>query len=687
MNYLLNILTAGNNFDLLLTLGMTAVKATFLLGVAALLCRIFRRFSAATRHLVWVCVFCASLLLPFLSFVKGWEIPVLPAPINRVNEVIETPHTPVLPDQTGLLERRDTLLPEVRAKETAFRWINLPNGLLAIWGIGVFLLLLRVLVGNISIGWLASRAVEVESPVMLKLFSSTLRELNLKCRIRFLHSDYTLMPIVCGIWRPTVILPITAENWTAERSRIVLLHELKHIARQDCLTQLAVQLTCAFYWFNPLIWAAARRLRIERERACDDYVISLGTRPSDYASHLLEIARALQKKKHRSFFVWPQTNTVAMAQQSQLEERLRAILNTENKHGVPSRVMTAGLIMLTGALFLLLTIVHPTAIRAENSSVSFMGNGTNFKTDAPEQRAELNLFLEYGLQSPDKINNKLVEKKENNPATIEIAENQNVNYPQGEPVSSLDNSQAERQPSPEKNAAASEIGEPISSLVSISGNVAVSQIGKPISGLVSISGSAPRSFIKTQYESDVDRRMQEITDDFIEEMASVGYKNLSLDELIRLKNLRVTAEYVKSLRAIGFDNLTVKELLNLRAANVTQNFIVSIREMGFKDVTIKDISNLAGFGLTLEYIEKIQKAGYTRLSLSNLIDFKAFNITPELISTMNALGFGQLEPGDLIRLKAGNVTPEFIRLARSRLGNDLTLEQVISLKKSDILKE
>jgi beta-lactamase regulating signal transducer with metallopeptidase domain len=707
MSYFWNVVTSHSGFEFLTLLALATAKATLLLTFAAFLCFAFRRFSAATRHLVWASALCASLLLPFLSFIKMWEVPILPAqmlvldapsqkespagveayemPQARVpnglstapgasaeaqkfsalpaatdsaGELAPAPHTPALP-----------ATPQPRAASLAPQLLNFA---LAAWLAGMLLVLFKLLAGFIATGFLTRRAVAVADPALVELFSSLLVEVNLKSRVRLLRSEHTSMPMVYGILRPAVLLPAEADAWSEERRRMVLLHELTHITRRDCLTQMLAQLACAFYWFNPLIWRAARWLRVEREQACDDYVLSIGTKPSDYANHLLDIARATHE---RSMFDWSQTTSVAMARRSQLEGRLLAILSKDNKRGAVSRAVVTGLVAFTCLLLFSLAAIHPTVIRAQNPRNS--DAASSVENDA----------LNAGM--PD--THAAVAAAREDDATIqgtrdeaggkqEIATAAVDSLPQL--ISNKDRMEQEDAPGIKEETERSAAQE-------AAGVVAqISPADQPTEAEPASNREA-NSFIKVGQQQQQPERSVQSQDrplDFIDGMASVGYTNLSVDELIRLKTARVTPEYVRGLRALGFANLTSKELASMSIHGVTPAYIQSLRGAGYHDLSAKELTSFRIYGITPEYIRTLRDAGHGSLTAKQLRDFKIYGVTPAFIGGVSAAGYSNLSPKEIVSLRIYGITPEFIRKARSRLG-DLTIRQLISLKTMNILEE
>jgi hypothetical protein len=119
--------------------------------------------------------------------------------------------------------------------------------------------------------------------------------LGIRRRVRLLRTPAQSgvgTPLTWGTLRPTVLVPAEAASWPPEHRRAVLLHELAHVRRLDCLLALLGDAACALWWCHPGVWWAAHRLRLERERACDARVLRAGVRASDYAECLLRIADA-----------------------------------------------------------------------------------------------------------------------------------------------------------------------------------------------------------------------------------------------------------------------------------------------------------------------------------------------------------------------------------------------------------
>jgi beta-lactamase regulating signal transducer with metallopeptidase domain len=333
-------------------------KASLILAVTALVAASLRRASASARHLVWTLGLLSALAAPALSAaLPKWELPIV-----RVRAAAPVPNVPatasILPP--GHLRNRTSdpgrETPAAPAPQDATSQITTSGGaaipwraiLFFAWVAGATVILGRMFLGLAAVLWMSRRTPAVTDAPWLAQAQSLAGALGLS-RVRFLRTGASTMPMAWGIFRSSVLMPADADTWPAHRLRVVLLHELAHVKRRDCLTHLVAQIVCAAYWFNPLAWMAARRLRTERERACDDLVLASGTRGSDYADQLLDIARVMRAGRFPAVLAGA---SLAMAQRSQLEGRLMAILDPS----VPRRGLTRSRALAAAIVFAVLIV-------------------------------------------------------------------------------------------------------------------------------------------------------------------------------------------------------------------------------------------------------------------------------------------------------------------------------------------
>jgi beta-lactamase regulating signal transducer with metallopeptidase domain len=224
--------------------------------------------------------------------------------------------------------------------------MSLESVLAILWLTLATLLLARLTIANVRVAAWRRSSREVEDPHWLALLRRLSREYGIERPVVLLENEETDVPVTWGVVYPVVLLPTTAARWDEEQRIAVLTHELAHVKRFDALTQLLAQLALALLWFHPLVWMAVRRMRLEREHACDDFVLVAGARASRYADELLRLARRLTRPTA------PAAAALAMARRSELEGRLLAILDPATKRTAVRRARVA---LLTLAAILLAT--------------------------------------------------------------------------------------------------------------------------------------------------------------------------------------------------------------------------------------------------------------------------------------------------------------------------------------------
>src|SRR2546423_4336198 len=354
-----------------------ALKGAFLVLLAALAAFALRKRSAASRHAVWTTAGIGHLAIPALVFIlPAWKMPLLPAASwmqpTTVSAAItaapdgssaaaaittrskaSAPLAPASEAQTAASTQATESGAESRGTSASPRPDNSSGRksgiaiLAAIWLAGALLVLLRLAFGTWRVGQLARDGARVEDGVWLSLTQRLANRLGVTRPLTLLRGERLAVPVTWGVVYPAVLLPQDSDSWSEERRRFVLVHEMAHVKRFDALTQLLAQFAVALFWFDPLVWIAAHQMRVEREHACDDYVLRDGTTPSLYAGELLEMVRSIGTPRHER--AAPAFAALAMARRSEFEGRMLAILDphldrhTMNRRGT---FMTAVIVAL-----------------------------------------------------------------------------------------------------------------------------------------------------------------------------------------------------------------------------------------------------------------------------------------------------------------------------------------------------
>ena len=293
--------------------------------------------AAALRHVVLtIGLGAAAAVGPISAATPSWNIPFPPVQPARLQS--SAPQQAAQTDGVAA----EPVMPARRALVTS------SSVVFRLWLAG-FLATAAVLAsGALRVRRIAAQARLVQDSRWLQTTAAVAGQYGLRRRIVLLQTGTPGLLATWGVFRPRVLLPSHAHEWSGERIYVVLCHELAHVLRLDWPVQTAAEVLRTVFWFNPLIWIACSLLRRDSEQAFDDLVLGRGIAPGDYATELLELARKCRPPARRPMpAMW-------MARRSTLERRIADMLNPRiDRH---FSIRTAG---IAGAL--LLAVIIPTA--------------------------------------------------------------------------------------------------------------------------------------------------------------------------------------------------------------------------------------------------------------------------------------------------------------------------------------
>jgi beta-lactamase regulating signal transducer with metallopeptidase domain len=267
-------------------LAASAVKASLLLAMGLLFLLAARKAPSAFRHQILTASLLGAVAIAPLSII---------APAIYLDVLGRAPAEVTLfaAGHAGGVERPLLIggpahepLPEVGSAG-----FSAGAALLLAWLVPAALLMLGTLFSRLRFALVAARALPFRDRATIQRAGQIAAALGLTRKIRILEAQPGSIPYVFGVWSPVVMLPPEASAWARQRLKIVLVHEFMHIKRMDAAAFLLAEIACAFLWFNPLVWIAARQLKLESERACDEQVLATNVAPQAYAHCLVASAR------------------------------------------------------------------------------------------------------------------------------------------------------------------------------------------------------------------------------------------------------------------------------------------------------------------------------------------------------------------------------------------------------------
>jgi beta-lactamase regulating signal transducer with metallopeptidase domain len=266
--------------------------------------------------------------------------------------------------------------------EAANRSSFIPSLLFAGWLLGILLMLARLAVRQTQLRRLLAEA----QPVTLEEIGcdevKTFRRLVPGLRL----SAAAESPVLCGVLRPVIVLPADIVDWTTRAERAAMIrHELAHLERGDSRINLFQTVLRTIFFFHPLVRYACRQLCLERELACDDRVVGMGTAPEIYAAGILKVAE-------RGLAHGGTPQLALLSNKTMLERRLDMILNPERKRilGAQWRYLIfplASLVVIGGLLV---------PGRPSNSEVVPLTSNVLETSNADDEQILLELFRRFG---------------------------------------------------------------------------------------------------------------------------------------------------------------------------------------------------------------------------------------------------------------------------------------------------
>lgn len=585
-------------------------EAALLAVVAWIALRAMPNGNATTRHSVLVAALLASLVLPVVTAVVTIVHPAV-APSTTISQAAQsaahavTLKAPKTAPSIVHTQSTPAAAAPARANIALPRWAALT--IVAIWLLGAFFVLARLVISLLHLERLKKDAlpVAVEYRAQLTRWNAATKGSR---TVRLCRSHEIAIPIAVGLFDAMILVPerFLEELEPADVDRIVL-HELAHLRRADDWINAVERLASALFFFNPGIAWLVAQLDLEREVACDDWVLQRND-PLPYANCLAKVVESA---------VWPyraMSAPGAFLTRRAMSVRIERLLTAHRDVRVRTSLGPTGVVVA--------------AVAALGIGAAFVSPSFAYTVTPPVQPSRAAV-----VRHPIALRHvaRQSEPKPQAPVTTARATAAATATATASAAPRVAATTAPRVAA--TSASRTAVATTVESAVHSAMAVASATVGNAVVGSAQVAANSPA---------------------YIDELAAAGYTHLTVDELIQLKAVGVTGDYIRAMENAGYPHPTVDQLVRLRSMGVQPDYVREVRQH-YGALSIDDIVRLKAVGVTPEYAAQMASAGYANLSAEDLLRLRAVGVTPAFIATAKAHGFTNLSVEQLIRLKTSGI--------------------------------
>jgi hypothetical protein len=421
--------------------------------------------------------------------------------------------------------------------------------------------------------------------------------------------------MVIGIWKATVILPMSAVlQLSAEELEAVLAHELGHIRRWDYACNLLQTALETVLFFHPAVWWLSRAVRYQREVCCDEIAVKSCANAVVYAQTLLR----LEEQKIAEVRLAAALRGGSGSLLGRIEKVLGEKEPMENRITSGVRVAVAGAVMIG-------LLVGPKVSDAVAASRPLMDHAAallpEVATSKPEPQPEpMKLAVKADVQVNEKVSVKIPETEASSAV-----------------IASLD-ADGEGSAAAETQAETKTTSKGISYIDGMAAAGYPLDLNKDLNTLVSLKSLG-------------------VTPEYAKQMGELGFGKPSVQQLISLKALGVTPEYVAELKQSGIGPKDFHEVTTEKALGITAEYASEMKKTGFGDLNVQELISLKAQNVTPEYVSWL-KQQFPQITLDELRRAAVFHLDDKFLAAAQSHGFDGKDLDKLLRLKMSGLLDE-----------------------------